>query len=133
MEHKQLMEQGLIEYKIVAEFEDVQAAREFEEKLIMRYRSLGQSRFNFKYLGARDDITQRAYTSSRQRRKNGQTIEVWKDVQLYGTYNYIIDFAREISDQPERLLSGISIMISKGWKPKKGPLGGFVIKNKSVD
>ncbi|MFJ5762733.1 hypothetical protein ACIQAA_27115 [Neobacillus sp. NPDC093182] len=133
IEHQQLMEQGFIEYKIVAEFDDRDSAKDYEDKLIKRYRSLGQSKFNFKYAGVRDEITKRGYSSTRPRRSKNQSIEVWKNGQYYGTYNYIIDFAREIADQPEKLLSGISTMINKNWRPQKGPLARFVIKNKSVD
>jgi len=133
IEHKHLMEQGAIKYKIVAEYDSIQEAREHEEKLILRYRSLGQCKFNFKYDGVREEITKRAYTSSRPRRKNGRKIEVWKDGQFFGIYDYIIDFAREISNEPGKLLNGISLMLNKNWKPQKGPLGGFEIKYKNLD
>lgn len=128
IEHKQLMEQGLIEYKIIAEYDTVQEAREHEEKLILRYRSLGQCKFNFKYKGAREEITHRLYTAKRPRRNNKQIIEVLKNGTYFGTFDYSIDFARKISDEPEKLLSGISTMINHNWKPKKGPLEGFEIK-----
>ncbi|KEZ47179.1 hypothetical protein [Metabacillus indicus] len=46
IEHKQLMKDGKIEYKIIAEFEDEEAARSLEQKLIKKYKSKGEATFN---------------------------------------------------------------------------------------
>ncbi len=133
LKHKQLMEQGKIDYRVVAEYDDVECARKHEERLIERYKNLGQCRLNLKYDGIREEITNRSYTSSRPRRNKNQPIDVWKDGEFFGEFNYRIDFAREISNEPEKLLNGISLMLNKGWEPKKGPLGGFKIKSKNID
>ncbi|SFA81795.1 MULTISPECIES: hypothetical protein [unclassified Bacillus (in: firmicutes)] len=55
-EHRQLMEQGKIVYKIVGEFEDLNEARKVEAKLIKRYHSLGQVKFNKKINYRIDDF-----------------------------------------------------------------------------
>lgn len=47
-EHRALMEDGKIEYNIVAEFVYEQDARDYERKLIRRYKELGQAKFNKK-------------------------------------------------------------------------------------
>jgi hypothetical protein len=46
LEHRSLMEQGYIEYKIVAEFDTLDQARIYEGKLIKKYKSLGQAKYN---------------------------------------------------------------------------------------
>jgi hypothetical protein len=76
IEHKQLMEEGKLTYNIVAEYNDIQDARKHEDNLILRYRSLGQCKFNYKYKGVREEISKRGYTSTRERRRNGSPIEV---------------------------------------------------------
>ena len=45
-EHRELMEKGKIKYKIVAEFESEDDAREYEKELIHQYKKLGQAKFN---------------------------------------------------------------------------------------
>lgn len=45
-EHRQLMLDGMITYKIIAEFEKEEAARHYERQLIMKYKKLGQAIFN---------------------------------------------------------------------------------------
>lgn len=130
LDHKKLMEDRLIEYKVVKEFDTKEEARDYENKLIIRYRSLGQCEFNLKYNGVREEISNRGYTSKTSRRNKSKQIVVWKDGNYFGTYNYIIDFAREISKQPEKLLNGISLILHKDWRPLKGNLGGFEIKYK---
>ncbi|MDW4511784.1 hypothetical protein R7236_25675 [Priestia megaterium] len=45
-EHKQLMQDGKIEYKFVGEFDREEDARNYEKKLIKRYKELGQAHFN---------------------------------------------------------------------------------------
>ncbi|WP_235728256.1 hypothetical protein [Metabacillus indicus] len=45
-EHKQLMKDGKIEYKIIAEFDEEEAARNLEQKLIKKYKSKGEAPFN---------------------------------------------------------------------------------------
>lgn len=127
LEHKSLMEKRKLQYKVVAEFDVLKEARLYEEKLILRYRSLGQAKYNFKYDGARDEISRRGYTSNRKRRSKTKGIEVLRYGKFYGSYNFNIDFAREISDEPEKLLSGISTIIHQKWKPEHGPLKGFEI------
>ncbi|USK65879.1 hypothetical protein [Peribacillus frigoritolerans] len=47
-EHKQLMAEGKVTYKIVDEFREVGKAREYEAKLIKYYKLLGQAKFNKK-------------------------------------------------------------------------------------
>lgn len=47
-EHRALMVEGKIEYHIVAEFVYEQDARDYERKLIQRYKELGQAKFNKK-------------------------------------------------------------------------------------
>ncbi|MED3983483.1 hypothetical protein P4646_05260 [Peribacillus simplex] len=47
-EHKQLMKEGKVTYKIVDEFREVGKAREYEAKLIKYYKQLGQAKFNKK-------------------------------------------------------------------------------------
>jgi hypothetical protein len=47
-EHRKLMNEGKLQYKIVAEFEDEDEARRYEAKLISRYKNLGQGKFNKK-------------------------------------------------------------------------------------
>ena len=44
--HRKLMEEGKIEYKIVAEFEIEEDAREYEIQLINKYKELDQAMFN---------------------------------------------------------------------------------------
>lgn len=45
-EHKQLMKDGKIEYKFVGEFDREEDARNYEKKLIKKYKKLGQAKFN---------------------------------------------------------------------------------------
>ncbi|WP_416046110.1 hypothetical protein [Priestia megaterium] len=45
-EHKQLMQDGKIEYKFVGEFDREEDARNYERKLIKKYKKLGQAKFN---------------------------------------------------------------------------------------
>ncbi|WP_163144233.1 hypothetical protein [Bacillus sp. 22-7] len=45
-EHRRLMEEGLVGYKIVAEFDTVQDARHYERVLIKKYKQMGQAKFN---------------------------------------------------------------------------------------
>ncbi|WP_286166179.1 hypothetical protein [Peribacillus frigoritolerans] len=45
-EHKQLMQDGMITYKIVAEYDQEEAARQYEHQLIKKYKKLGQAIFN---------------------------------------------------------------------------------------
>lgn len=45
-EHKQLMQDGKIEYKFVGEFDREEDAREYEKELIKKYKKLGQAKFN---------------------------------------------------------------------------------------
>ncbi|WP_232225594.1 hypothetical protein [Oceanobacillus manasiensis] len=130
LEHKKLMQDGLIKYKIVKEFNDVQYVREYENKLITRYRSLGKADFNLKYDGVREEISNRGYTSTTESNNKDKPILVWKNGSYFGTYNRIIDFASEVSDQPKKLLSCISLIIHRNWRPMQGNLGGYVIKFK---
>ncbi|MGE7219227.1 hypothetical protein ACQKJC_22345 [Priestia koreensis] len=44
--HKQLMRDGKIEYKFVGEFDREEDARNYEKKLIKKYKKLGQAKFN---------------------------------------------------------------------------------------
>lgn len=44
--HRQLMQDGNINYKIVSEFDRLEEAREFEVRLIRKYKQLGQAKFN---------------------------------------------------------------------------------------
>ncbi|PEW48944.1 hypothetical protein CN431_08445 [Bacillus cereus] len=44
--HRQLMQDNNIDYKIVGEFNKREVAREFEVRLIKKYKRLGQARFN---------------------------------------------------------------------------------------
>ncbi|WP_026688803.1 hypothetical protein [Alteribacter aurantiacus] len=44
--HRELMEEGKIQYKIVEEFEIEEDAREYEVLLIDKYKELGQAKFN---------------------------------------------------------------------------------------
>ncbi|MGH0797642.1 hypothetical protein CN374_16155 [Bacillus cereus] len=44
--HRQLMQDGNINYKIVDEFDRMEEAREFEVRLIRKYKQLGQAKFN---------------------------------------------------------------------------------------
>lgn len=44
--HRQLMQDGNINYKIVGEFDRLEEAREFEVRLIRKYKQLGQAKFN---------------------------------------------------------------------------------------
>ena len=46
MEHKQLMKDGMIHYKIVAEFENEEEARKYEVELIQKYKHMNQAKFN---------------------------------------------------------------------------------------
>lgn len=46
LEHRQLMKEGKIEYKIVGEFDKLDEARQFEIQLIKKYKQLGQAKFN---------------------------------------------------------------------------------------
>jgi hypothetical protein len=45
-EHKQLMKDGKLQYKIVVEFEFEDEARDYEAELIKRYKKVGQAKFN---------------------------------------------------------------------------------------
>lgn len=45
-EHKQLMQEGKIEYKFVGEFDREEDARNYEMELIKKYKKLGQAKFN---------------------------------------------------------------------------------------
>ncbi|MGG1272531.1 hypothetical protein ABE272_19205 [Priestia aryabhattai] len=45
-EHKQLMQEGKIEYKFVGEFDREEDARNYEKELIKKYKELGQAKFN---------------------------------------------------------------------------------------
>lgn len=45
-EHKQLMQDGKIEYRIVAEFSNVDEARQYESELIQKYKKKGEAKFN---------------------------------------------------------------------------------------
>lgn len=45
-EHRQLMEEGKIRYKIIAEFDLEEDARQYEKKLIKMYKKIGQARYN---------------------------------------------------------------------------------------
>lgn len=45
-EHRQLMHNGILTYKIVAEFEKEEDARHYEHQLIKKYKKLGQAIFN---------------------------------------------------------------------------------------
>lgn len=44
--HRQLMQDGNIDYKLVGEFDKVEEARDFEVRLIKEYKQLGQAKFN---------------------------------------------------------------------------------------
>ncbi|ACK60443.1 TPA: hypothetical protein ACGW6Y_003976 [Bacillus cereus] len=44
--HRQLMKDGNIDYKIVGEFDKEEEARDFEFRLIKKYKQLGQAKFN---------------------------------------------------------------------------------------
>ncbi|PGL29741.1 hypothetical protein CN930_28820 [Bacillus cereus] len=44
--HRQLMQDGNIDYKIVGEFDKEEEARDFEVRLIKKYKQLGQAKFN---------------------------------------------------------------------------------------
>jgi len=46
LEHKQLMQEGNIEYKFVGEFDREEEARIYEMELIKKYKNLGQAKFN---------------------------------------------------------------------------------------
>jgi hypothetical protein len=43
-----MMEEGKIQYKIVAEFDDKDEARKYEATIIKRYKEIGQAKFNIK-------------------------------------------------------------------------------------
>jgi len=45
-EHKQLMQDGKIEYKFVGEFDREEDARNYEMELITKYKNLGKAKFN---------------------------------------------------------------------------------------
>ncbi|MFV5897066.1 MULTISPECIES: hypothetical protein [unclassified Bacillus cereus group] len=45
-EHRQLMQDGNIDYKIVGEFDKEEEARDFEVRLIKKYKQLGLAKFN---------------------------------------------------------------------------------------
>ncbi|MEH7578714.1 hypothetical protein V7199_21710 [Priestia megaterium] len=45
-EHKQLMQDGKIEYKFVGEFDREENARNYEMELIEKYKRLGKAKFN---------------------------------------------------------------------------------------
>ncbi|MCM3197039.1 hypothetical protein [Priestia megaterium] len=45
-EHKQLMRDGKIEYKFVGEFDREEDARNYEKRLIKKYKEVGQAKFN---------------------------------------------------------------------------------------
>ncbi|MBK0009869.1 hypothetical protein IAE23_25700 [Bacillus sp. S35] len=45
-EHKQLMQDGKIEYKFVGEFDREEDARNYEKELITKYKDLGKAKFN---------------------------------------------------------------------------------------
>ncbi|MGI1801821.1 hypothetical protein ACRPLQ_25390 [Priestia sp. TRN 1309] len=45
-EHKQLMQEGKIEYKFMGEFDREEDARNYEKELIKKYKELGQAKFN---------------------------------------------------------------------------------------
>src|SRR3954451_17346231 len=45
-EHKHLMRDGKIHYKIVSEFEIEDEARKFESELIQKYKKINQAKFN---------------------------------------------------------------------------------------
>jgi len=45
-EHQQLMKEGKIQYKIIAEFDLEEDARIYERKLIRMYKEIGQAKFN---------------------------------------------------------------------------------------
>ncbi|WP_191566214.1 hypothetical protein [Metabacillus idriensis] len=55
-EHRQLMEQGKIDYKIIGEFDDLNEARKVEARLIKKYHVLGQVKFNKKIHYRIDDF-----------------------------------------------------------------------------
>jgi len=44
--HRQLMKDGNIDYKIVGIFDKEEEARDFELRLIKKYKQLGQAKFN---------------------------------------------------------------------------------------
>ncbi|MED1104976.1 hypothetical protein [Bacillus paramycoides] len=44
--HRQLMQDGNIDYEIVGEFDKEEEARDFEVRLIKKYKQLGQAKFN---------------------------------------------------------------------------------------
>ncbi|WHZ01173.1 hypothetical protein QNH48_19415 [Neobacillus sp. YX16] len=46
--HRKLMEEGRLQYKIVAEFDTEDEARKYEAELIGRYKKIGQAKFNKK-------------------------------------------------------------------------------------
>ncbi|MFB5197874.1 hypothetical protein ACE198_23695 [Neobacillus sp. KR4-4] len=48
LEHRNLMEQGKVMYKIVAEFDTQGEARKIESQLIKKYKNEGQAKFNKK-------------------------------------------------------------------------------------
>lgn len=45
-EHRQLMEDGLIDYKIIAEFDKVEEARQYEAQQIKKFKRISQAKFN---------------------------------------------------------------------------------------
>jgi hypothetical protein len=47
-QHRMMMEEGKIQYKIVAEFDDKDEARKYEAMIIKRYKEIGQAKFNIK-------------------------------------------------------------------------------------
>jgi hypothetical protein len=47
-QHRMMMEEGKIQYKIVAEFDDKDEARKYEATIIKRYKEIGQAKFNIK-------------------------------------------------------------------------------------
>ncbi|MDA1958189.1 hypothetical protein [Bacillus cereus group sp. BcHK114] len=44
--HRKFMKDGNIEYKIIGEFDRLEEAKEFEVRLIRKYKQLGQAKFN---------------------------------------------------------------------------------------
>ncbi|MGD6962720.1 hypothetical protein ACQCVB_10995 [Fictibacillus phosphorivorans] len=46
--HKQLMKDGRVDYKIIAEFENVKEARVYEIQMIRKYKKIGQAKFNYR-------------------------------------------------------------------------------------
>jgi hypothetical protein len=47
-QHRMMMEEGKLQYKIIAEFDDEDETRKYEATIIKKHKELGQAKFNIK-------------------------------------------------------------------------------------